>query len=95
MLAIGRTLMLRPKLLLMDEPSSGLSPVYVEILFDKIKEINRRGTTILLVEQNVRKALESVDRFYVFEFGRITLEDRAENLLREGETWKKVSRRIL
>jgi len=93
MLAIGRTLMLRPKLLLMDEPSSGLSPIYVETLFEKIKEINRQGMTILLVEQNVRKALECVDRFYMFEFGRITLEDRAENLLK-GETRKKVSWRI-
>jgi branched-chain amino acid transport system ATP-binding protein len=81
MLAIGRALMLKPKLLLLDEPSLGLSPNYVEIIFDKIKEINREGVTILLVEQNVRVALEYADRGYVFEIGRIAFEDKADNLL--------------
>jgi branched-chain amino acid transport system ATP-binding protein len=81
MLAIGRALMLKPKLLLLDEPSLGLSPNYVEIIFDKIKEINKEGVTILLVEQNVRMALEYADRGYVFEIGRIAFEDKADNLL--------------
>ena len=81
MLAIGRALMLKPKLLLLDEPSLGLSPNYVEIIFDKIKEINKEGVTILLVEQNVRVALEYADRGYVFEIGRIAFEDKADNLL--------------
>jgi branched-chain amino acid transport system ATP-binding protein len=88
MLAIGRALMMRPKLLLLDEPSLGLSPNYVEILFEKIKEINKSGTTILLVEQNARMALEYADRGYVFELGRIAFEDRAQNLL-ENDTIKK------
>jgi len=81
MLAIGRALMLRPKLLLLDEPSLGLSPNYVEIVFEKIKEINREGTTILVVEQNARTALEYADRGYVFEIGRVAFEDKAANLL--------------
>jgi len=81
MLAIGRALMLKPKLLLLDEPSLGLSPNYVDIVFEKIKEINREGTTILLVEQNARMALEYADRGYVFEIGKIAFEDRAEKLL--------------
>jgi len=81
MLAIGRALMLNPKLLLMDEPSLGLSPNYVETVFEKIKEINKDGTAILLVEQNVRIALEYADRGYVFEIGKIAFEDKAKNLL--------------
>jgi branched-chain amino acid transport system ATP-binding protein len=88
MLAIGRALMLKPKLLLLDEPSLGLSPNYVEIIFDKIKEINKEGVTILLVEQNVRVALEYADRGYVFEIGRIAFEDKADNLL-ENDIIKK------
>jgi branched-chain amino acid transport system ATP-binding protein len=88
MLAIGRALMLKPKLLLLDEPSLGLSPNYVEIIFDKIKEINKEGVTILLVEQNVRMALEYADRGYVFEIGRIAFEDKADNLL-ENDIIKK------
>ncbi|MCD6400068.1 ABC transporter ATP-binding protein, partial [candidate division WOR-3 bacterium] len=71
MLAIGRALMLRPKLLLLDEPSLGLSPNYMETVFEKIKEINKEGTTILLVEQNARMALEYADRGYVFKIGKI------------------------
>ena len=87
-LAIGRALMLKPKLLLLDEPSLGLSPNYVDIVFEKIKEINRGGTTILLVEQNARMALEYADRGYVFEIGKITFEDNAKNLLKNDEVKK-------
>ena len=78
MLAIGRALMLEPELLLLDEPSLGLSPNYVDILFEKIKEINRDGTAILLVEQNARMALEYADRGYVFEIGKIAFQDEAK-----------------
>jgi len=81
MLAIGRALMLKPKLLLLDEPSLGLSPNYVEDVFEKIKEINRNGTAILLVEQNARIALEYAHRGYVFKIGEIFLEDTGKNLL--------------
>jgi len=81
MLAIGRALMLRPKLLLLDEPSLGLSPNYVDTVFEKIKEINRDGTTILLVEQNARMALEYADRGYVFEIGKIAFEDESKKLV--------------
>ncbi|MGB9496525.1 MAG: ATP-binding cassette domain-containing protein [Dissulfuribacterales bacterium] len=85
MLAIGRALMLEPELLLLDEPSLGLSPNYVDILFEKIKEINRDGTAILLVEQNARMALEYADRGYVFEIGKIAFQDEAKNLLENDE----------
>ncbi|CUS96799.1 branched-chain amino acid transport system ATP-binding protein [Candidatus Kryptobacter tengchongensis] len=85
MLAIARALMLKPKLLLLDEPSLGLSPNYVEIVFEKIKEINENGTSILLVEQNARMALEYANRGYVFEIGKIALEDKARNLLENKE----------
>jgi branched-chain amino acid transport system ATP-binding protein len=88
MLAIGRALMLKPKLLLLDEPSLGLSPNYVNTVFEKIKEINKDGTTILLVEQNARMALEYADRGYVFEIGKIAFEDKAKNLL-ENDKVKK------
>ena len=88
MLTIGRALMLKPKLLLLDEPSLGLSPNYVNTLFDKIKEINKDGTTILLVEQNARMALEYVDRGYVFEIGKIAFEDKAKNLLQNDKVRK-------
>ena len=88
MLAIGRALMLKPKLLLLDEPSLGLSPNYVEDVFTKIKEINRDGTTILLVEQNARMALEYADRGYVFEIGKIAFKDKAKNLLENDEVRK-------
>jgi len=81
MLAIGRALMLKPKLLLLDEPSLGLSPNYMDTVFEKIKEINIDGTTILLVEQNARVALEYANRGYVFEIGKIAFEDKAKNLL--------------
>ena len=85
MLAIGRALMLEPKLLLLDEPSLGLSPNYIEIVFEKIKEINQEGTTVLLVEQNAIMALEYADHAYVFEIGKISFEDKAKNLLENNE----------
>ena len=88
MLAIGRALMLKPKLLLLDEPSLGLSPNYVDTVFENIKEINTDGTTILLVEQNARMALEYADRGYVFEIGKIAFEDKAKNLLENDEVRK-------
>ena len=85
MLAMGRALMLKPKLLLLDEPSLGLSPNYVETVFNKIKDINKNGTSILLVEQNARMALEYSDRSYVFEIGKISLEGESDNLLKDEE----------
>ena len=81
MLAIARALMSRPTLLLLDEPSMGLSPILVEQIFDIIREINAQGTTILLVEQNAQMALSIADRGYVLETGRITLEGNAHELL--------------
>lgn len=88
MLAMGRALMLKPRLLLLDEPSLGLSPNYVETVFNKIKEINKNGTSILLVEQNARMALEYSDRGYVFEIGKIFLEGDSENLLKNEQIRK-------
>lgn len=85
MLAMGRALMLEPRLLLLDEPSFALSPNYVDIVFEKIQEINQNGTTVLLVEQNARMALECADRGYVFQIGEIFLEDKAKNLLENKE----------
>ena len=82
MLAIGRALAAEPKLLLLDEPSLGLSPVMVEKIFEIIQDIRRRGKTIFLVEQNAQAALQLADRGYVMETGRIVLEDRASNLLK-------------
>ena len=81
MLAIARGLMARPSLLLLDEPSMGLSPILVEQIFDIIREINDQGTSILLVEQNAQMALSIADRGYVLETGRITLEGNAQELL--------------
>jgi len=80
MLAIGRALMARPKLLLLDEPSLGLSPVLVEQVFEVLKAINQQGITMLLVEQNAYMALEIAHRGYVIENGRIVLSDNAANL---------------
>ena len=88
MLAIGRALMLKPKLLLADEPSLGLSPNFVELVFDKLVEINRKGTTILLVEQNASEALKIAHRAYVFSIGEIVLKDTGESLLRNEEVKK-------
>ena len=81
MLAIGRALMARPRLLLLDEPSMGLAPRLVSKIFEIVRDIARRGVTILLVEQNARLALEVAARGYVMESGNITLADAAENLL--------------
>lgn len=81
MLALGRALMAKPKLLLMDEPSMGLSPILVREIFHIIKEINQQGTSILLVEQNAKMALEISHRGYVMETGRIVLQDNAADLL--------------
>jgi len=81
MLAIGRALMARPKLLLMDEPSLGLAPLLVREIFAVIKEIRGQGTTIVLVEQNARMALAVADRGYVLETGQVCLADRADALL--------------
>lgn len=80
MLATGRALMARPRLLLMDEPSMGLAPILVEGIFDTIKEINKEGTTILLVEQNATMALGVANRGYVLQTGEIVLHDKADKL---------------
>jgi branched-chain amino acid transport system ATP-binding protein len=80
MLAIGRGLMTRPRLLLLDEPSMGLAPVLVDNIFDTIVQLHTQGTTILLVEQNARVALQVANRGYVMETGRVVLHDTAENL---------------
>jgi branched-chain amino acid transport system ATP-binding protein len=85
MLAIGRALMADPKVLLMDEPSMGLAPILVQQVFDTIRAINERGTTIFLVEQNAKMALSIADRGYVLRTGEIALADTAENLLRSPE----------
>ena len=81
MLAIGRALMSRPRMLLLDEPSMGLSPILVQEIFSCITEVNRGGTTILLVEQNAKMALTVSDRAYVLETGSVVLEGRAADLL--------------
>jgi branched-chain amino acid transport system ATP-binding protein len=85
MLAIGRALMARPKLLLMDEPSLGLAPLLVREIFRVIREIREQGMTIVLVEQNARMALSVADRGYVLETGVVRLSDRADALLRNPE----------
>lgn len=89
MLATGRALMSRPSLLLMDEPSMGLAPVLVELIFDIIQKINQEGTTILLVEQNALMALSIAHRAYVLQSGEIVLSDKAENL-KKNPTVQKV-----
>ena len=85
MLAIGRALMSRPKLIMMDEPSLGLAPIVVQGVFDIIKEINRQGVTILLVEQNANMALKAADRAYVMETGRITMSGTGRELSENEE----------
>jgi branched-chain amino acid transport system ATP-binding protein len=82
MLAIGRALMSKPMLLLLDEPSLGLQPQLVIRTFEAVKEVNRRGVAVLLVEQSVQFALEISDRAYVLESGKIVLEGKAGDLLR-------------
>ena len=88
MCAIGRALMARPTLLMLDEPSLGLAPIFVERIFDIIREISTQGTTILLVEQNALMALDAANRGYVLETGTIALSDDAK-ALRENERVRK------
>jgi branched-chain amino acid transport system ATP-binding protein len=88
MCAIGRALMARPRLLMLDEPSMGLAPIFVEKIFEIIHEINEQGTTILLVEQNALMALDAADRGYVLETGRVALADDAKSL-RDNEQVRK------
>jgi branched-chain amino acid transport system ATP-binding protein len=88
MLAIGRALMAQPKLLLLDEPSMGLAPVLVERIYETIAEINKQGTTILLVEQNANFALEVSERAYVLETGTVALADKADALRENPEVQK-------
>lgn len=88
MLAMGRALMSHPSIILMDEPSMGLSPIFVNEIFDIIQEVSKSGTTVLLVEQNAKKALSIADRAYVLETGNIVLEGKAADLL-ENDAIKK------
>ena len=88
MLAIGRALMARPKLLLLDEPSLGLAPLVVRKIFDIIKDINAAGTTVFLVEQNAHMALTVAHRAYVLQTGRVIKTDTARNLLEDPEVKK-------
>ncbi|MBR1703274.1 MAG: ABC transporter ATP-binding protein [Lachnospiraceae bacterium] len=88
MLAMGRALMSHPSIILMDEPSMGLSPIFVNEIFDIIQQVSKSGTTVLLVEQNAKKALSIADRAYVLETGKIVLEGKASDLL-ENDAIKK------
>ncbi len=85
MLAIGRALMTSPRILLLDEPSLGLAPILVQSIFETVREINRSGVTVILVEQNARAALKLASRGYVLEVGNMVLEDSAANLLANEE----------
>lgn len=88
MLAMGRALMSHPKIILMDEPSMGLSPIFVNEIFDIIQEVSAGGTTVLLVEQNAKKALSIADRAYVLETGNIILEGNAQDLMNDDSVKK-------
>ncbi|MDC7291548.1 ABC transporter ATP-binding protein [Blautia schinkii] len=88
MLAMGRALMSKPRIILMDEPSMGLSPIFVNEIFDIIKEVSESGTTVLLVEQNAKKALSIADRAYVLETGKIILDGDADDLLNDESVQK-------
>ena len=88
MLAMGRALMSHPRLIVMDEPSMGLSPIYVNEIFDIIQEINKGGTTVLLVEQNAKKALSIADKAYVLETGNIVLSGDAKELMNNDQVKK-------
>ena len=88
MLAMGRALMSKPKIILMDEPSMGLSPIFVNEIFDIIKAVSDSGTTVLLVEQNAKKALSIADRAYVLETGKIILEGDAKVLMNDERVKK-------
>ena len=85
MLAMGRALMSRPQLLLLDEPSMGLSPLMVDKIFEVITDVSRQGVTVLLVEQNASRALQIADRAYVMESGLITLQGPAQQLLHDPQ----------
>ena len=97
MLAIGRAMMSQPAVLMLDEPSLGLSPILVRIMFDLVAALNKQGVTMLLVEQNVRQALKIADRAYVLKNGRIVMSGGGEELLADpevqkayiGERWRK------
>lgn len=88
MLAMGRALMSHPKIILMDEPSMGLSPIFVNEIFEIIQQVSKMGTTVLLVEQNAKKALSIADRAYVLETGNIVLEGNAKDLLNDDSIKK-------
>lgn len=88
MLAVGRALMARPKLLLLDEPSLGLAPIIIQQIFSIIQKVNADGTTVFLVEQNANQALRIAHRGYVMENGRIAMEGRASDLLASEEVRK-------
>jgi branched-chain amino acid transport system ATP-binding protein len=88
MLAIGRALMARPRLMLLDEPSMGIAPILVERIYERIAEINQQGTTILLVEQNANFALDVSKRAYVLETGRVALSDASASLRENPEVQK-------
>ena len=88
MLAMGRALISKPKLLLLDEPSMGLAPLYIQEIFKIIQEINAQGTTVLLIEQNAKMALSIADRGYVLETGTVVLEGTGQELLESGEVKK-------
>ncbi|APZ49389.1 ABC transporter ATP-binding protein [Jeotgalibaca sp. PTS2502] len=88
MLAMGRALMSQPKLLLLDEPSMGLAPIFIKEIFQIIQDIQKQGTTILLIEQNAKVALEIASRGYVLETGKVVLSDTGENLLKSDEVQK-------
>ena len=88
MLAMGRALMSKPRIIVMDEPSMGLSPIFVNEIFDIIQKVSESGTTVLLVEQNAKKALTIADRAYVLETGRISLSGKAEDLLHDESVQK-------
>jgi branched-chain amino acid transport system ATP-binding protein len=83
MLAIGRALMAKPRVLLLDEPTEGLAPIYVKLLFDVIKDLRRQGLTVFIVEQNVHHVLKTADHAYVLENGRIVMGGRGEDLLND------------
>ena len=88
MLAMGRALMSHPKIIVMDEPSMGLSPILVNEIFDIIQEVSASGTTVLLVEQNAKKALSIADRAYVLETGKIVLDGDAKELMNDDSIKK-------
>lgn len=88
MLAMGRALMSHPKIIVMDEPSMGLSPILVNEIFDIIQEVSAGGTTVLLVEQNAKKALSIADRAYVLETGKIVLDGDAKELMNDDSIKK-------